>query len=205
MILPYYYRTSHADVIAGKTKDFEESRALELKAQAFTSRFGGIPLFSQGLVPHFVGMGFKGTKPAEPRLWSAPKANDIRVAPKLHNVPPKLRAQAQHLGREWDDNYPHDLTKKRTSYLLAGMGLREEDLDGTAMSLFMHNGVAWVAFTKSLPDERYEEVKRSELERAQAELMLEQQQLEENARKAFEQGMMPVAAVPANDEEVKES
>lgn len=209
----YYFRSTKEaapEIIEAKREDFEESFLLETKAKAFAGRFGAVPLFTQGLVPIFFGVTFvQGTRPAEPRLWSTPKANDRRMAPKLANVPHKLRAHAQRLGKEWDENYPHDLAKPRTSHLLAALGLREEDLPGNAMYFFIHKDVCWIAYTQPLDASLFEEVTCSEYVKARTMHEMEQAQIEENARKAMAEKLgtsaevLPLAAhTPAANEPI---
>lgn len=196
MMLVYYFRTTpaaSAAIFEAKTKDFTGSQIVDAAAQAFASRFGGRPLFSHGLVPHFMGVHFPaGTRPKEPRLWSSPKQGDTRVAPKLHNVPPKFRAEAKRLGEEWDEHYPHEVAKVRHSFLLESMGLSVADLNGNAMSLFIHKGETWVAFTLPLDAEKFEEVRCSDFMKARAELQIEEERVAEAARNAVLKGMQAV-------------
>lgn len=169
----YYYRSEDAALPEAQAKDTAEAKHIDEVAQAFASRFGASPLFDGMVVPHFVGVGFaQGQRPQHPQLWSHPKQKDPRVAPKTANFPPKLRAEAARLGREWDEYYPHEIAKPRTCHVLKELGMEIEQAVGNALQFFTSKGVSWIACSVPL-DERFTEVVGSAYDRARADFRLE--------------------------------
>lgn len=161
VLVLFYYFSKDPKFAEAQRLDAEDSKLHDELGTAFAARFGGVPLYEGQVAPHFAGIGFKqGTRPKHPQLWTNPKKKDPRWAPRRSNFPARLAAEAKRLQQEWDDNYPHEIAKDRTSHVLEAIGLTKEQVPGNILQFFVDDGETWIAC--SVPLEGLTEIKGSE-------------------------------------------
>lgn len=204
MMITFYYRSEDPAIIAGKKQDFEESLALEQRARAFADLFGAIPVFTQGLSPHFAGVTFNkqhGKSPQSWKLWTPPqKGSWVMWLYPPKSVPKSLQPMSAHWNKVWTDNIAaiaNDM-KPRASHLLAAIGLNEEQIQGNAMNYFFEGDVSWVASTMPLDESKFTEVKASEFDVAQTACQQRQAiaQAEKQAADAAAVGVPTLSSIP---------
>lgn len=197
----YYYRREDTDIRDAKARDNAESLTLEQTAQAFAALFGAVPVFTTGSpTPSMAGITWvKPNRPKNPLLWTQPTKNDLRQFPLPKRPKAKNLWEAYDaLVKQWNDTFPVDATKPRTSHLLAALGLSESLIVGNAMQYFFgKDGVSWVATSLPLDESKFTEVKGSEFAAAKDAWDLWQEELHQMPTLQ----MTPVAPVPeaAND------
>jgi hypothetical protein len=194
----FYYRSEDPSIIEGKAQDNAESVAIQEAATKFAALFGAVPAYDISPTPVMVGVAFqKPARPKNPLLWTDIAKNDIRQFPLPKVKAPKLREPLAALQKLWNDNFPVDATKPRTSKLLAALGLSEEIVQGNALDYFYHGTTSWVACSMPLRGEKFTEVLASEFDLARHEWQVSQQELQQ---KVQDEGLAPMQVLPVAEE-----